>query len=218
MKQQLKEKFLELYGSEGEIHFYFAPGRVNLIGEHTDYSGGHIFACTLAIGTYVAARKRQDNRFRFYSMNYPEVGVIELSVDEMEYRSEHGWANYPKGVVRTCQAKGFPVKGGLDLLYFGEIPKGLGIGSSASINVATGLIICELLNMENVSRVDIALFSQLAENEYMKVGGGILDPFTVAMGKKDHAILLDTSDFSYHNAPLKHPSQKLIITNSGKER
>ncbi|MCD8097231.1 MAG: galactokinase [Lachnospiraceae bacterium] len=218
MKQRMIEKFEEIYGKDGEVSVYFAPGRANLIGEHTDYNGGHIFACTLTAGTYVAARKRPDNRFRFCSLNYPDSGILDRAGDELDYREEDNWGNYPKGVIRTFIAKGYPVEGGLDLLYYGEIPKGLGIGSSASINVATGLILRDLMGLENVTKVDIALFSALAEGEYMKNGGGILDPFTVAMGKKDHAILLDTSDFSYSYSPLDLPHEKVIITNSGKAR
>ena len=218
MKQRLIDKFQEIYGEDGPVSVYFAPGRVNLIGDHTDYNGGHVFACAIAIGTYAVARKREDNRFRFYSLNYPEQGILEMNSGQMYYREEDGWGNYPKGVVRTFMKKGIQVKGGLDILYYGEIPKGLGIGSSASLTVVTGLILRDLLEIPDLSMVDIALFSQLTENEYLKTGGGIMDPFTIAMGKKDHAILLDTSNLSYIYAPLQLPHEKIIITNSGKPR
>lgn len=218
MKQRLIDKFGEIYGAGGDVRAYFAPGRVNLIGDHTDYNGGHVFACAIAIGTYAVARKREDNRFRFYSLNYPEQGVLEMSSSELYYREEDGWGNYAKGVVRTFIKKGCKVKGGLDILYYGEIPKGLGIGSSSSLTVVTGLILRDLLEIPDMNMVDIALFSQLTENEYLKTGGGIMDPFTIAMGKKDYAILLDTSDLSYSYAPLLLPHKKIIITNSGKPR
>ena len=218
MKQRLIDKFQEIYGEDGPVSVYFAPGRVNLIGDHTDYNGGHVFACAIAIGTYAVARKREDNCFRFYSLNYPEQGILEMNSGQMYYREEDGWGNYPKGVVRTFMKKGIQVKGGLDILYYGEIPKGLGIGSSASLTVVTGLILRDLLEIPDLSMVDIALFSQLTENEYLKTGGGIMDPFTIAMGKKDHAILLDTSNLSYIYAPLQLPHEKIIITNSGKPR
>ena len=218
MKQRLIDKFGEIYGVGGDVRAYFAPGRVNLIGDHTDYNGGHVFACAIAIGTYAVARKREDNRFRFYSLNYPEQGVLEMSSSELYYREEDGWGNYAKGVVRTFIKKGCKVKGGLDILYYGEIPKGLGIGSSSSLTVVTGLILRDLLEIPDMNMVDIALFSQLTENEYLKTGGGIMDPFTIAMGKKDYAILLDTSDLSYAYAPLLLPHKKIIITNSGKPR
>jgi len=219
MKQQFVDKFLEIYGEgDGEVAVYFAPGRVNLIGEHTDYNGGHVFPCAITIGTYAAARVRTDSTFRFYSLNYPEKGILEVSLGNLSYRREDGWGNYPKGVIQTFQNKGFRISRGLDILYYGDIPKGLGIGSSASLEVVTGLILRDLLELTDISMVDIALFSQLAENEYMGMNCGIMDPFTIAMGKKDHAIFLDTSDLSYIYAPLELPHEKIIITNSGKAR
>lgn len=218
MKQQFIDKFLEIYGEGDRASAYFAPGRVNLIGEHTDYNGGHVFPCAITIGTYAVARKRADRIFRFYSMNFPDQGIVEASLDRLDYRREDGWANYPKGVVRTFMSKGCPISCGIDVFYYGEIPKGLGIGSSASLDVVTGLILKDLMELHDISMVDIALFSQLAENEYMGMNCGIMDPFTIAMGKKDHAIFLDTSDLSYIYAPLKLPHEKIIITNSGKAR
>jgi galactokinase len=218
MKQRIADKFSEIYREGGDVQVYFAPGRVNLIGEHTDYNGGHVFPCAITIGTYAAARKREDSLFHFYSMNYPEQGVLEVSLDDLDYREEDGWGNYPKGVVRTFLNKGYQIRTGVDILYYGEIPKGLGIGSSASMEVATGLILRDLLGFQDLSMIDIALFSQLAENEYMGMNCGIMDPFSIAMGKKDHAIFLDTSDLSYKYAPLKLPHEKIIITNSGKDR
>lgn len=218
MKQQMVDKFLEIYGEGEPVQVYFAPGRINLIGEHTDYNGGHVFPCAITIGTYAAARRRTDSRFRFYSMNYPEKGIVEAPLTELGYRREDGWGNYPKGVIQTFLNKGCQIACGLDLLYYGEIPKGLGIGSSASLEVVTGLILRDMMELKDISLIDIALFSQLAENEYMGMNCGVMDPFTIAMGKKDHAIFLDTSDLSYIYAPLKLPHEKMIITNSGKAR
>ena len=215
---QLKEKFTELFGNDGEPKLYFAPGRVNLIGEHTDYNGGHVFPCAITMGTYALVRKRTDNRFRFCSLNYPDQGVLELPVWELDWKREHGWANYPKGMICTLMKKGVPVICGMDLLYYGDIPKGLGIGSSASLEVVTGLIIRDLMEIKDLSMIDLALFARLAENEYIGMSSGIMDPFAIAMGKKDHAILLDTSDLSYEYAPLELPHQKIIVTNSQKAR
>ena len=215
---QLKEKFTELFGNAGEPKLYFAPGRVNLIGEHTDYNGGHVFPCAITMGTYALVRKRTDNRFRFCSLNYPDQGVLELPVWELDWKREHGWANYPKGMICTLMKKGVPVICGMDLLYYGDIPKGLGIGSSASLEVVTGLIIRDLMEIKDLSMIDLALFARLAENEYIGMSSGIMDPFAIAMGKKDHAILLDTSDLSYEYAPLELPHQKIIVTNSQKAR
>ena len=219
MKQQVIDKFLDIYGGpEQGIKVYFAPGRVNLIGEHTDYNGGHVFPCAITIGTYAAARKRPDGMFRFYSLNYPEAGVLEVPMEKLEYRQEDGWANYSKGVIDTFQKKNYPVRRGLDLFYYGEIPKGLGLGSSASLEVVTGLILRDMMEYTDVSMVDVSLFAQLTENEYIGNRCGIMDPFTSAMGKKGNALLLDTSDLSYIYVPLKLSHERIIITNSRKER
>lgn len=219
MKQQVIDKFLDIYGGpEQGIKVYFAPGRVNLIGEHTDYNGGHVFPCAITIGTYAAARKRSDGMFRFYSLNYPEAGVLEVPMEKLEYRQEDGWANYSKGVIDTFRKKNYPVRRGLDLFYYGEIPKGLGLGSSASLEVVTGLILRDMMEYTDVSMVDVSLFAQLTENEYIGNRCGIMDPFTSAMGKKGNALLLDTSDLSYIYVPLKLSHERIIITNSRKER
>lgn len=218
MKKQFIDKFLEIYGEGTEAKAYFAPGRVNLIGEHTDYNGGHVFPCAITVGTYAVARRREDSLVRLYSLNYPDKGIVKASLEDLEYRREDEWANYPKGMIQTCIRKGCQIPCGLDLMYYGDIPKGLGIGSSASIEVVTGLILKDLMGLADISMVDIALFGQLSENEYMGMNCGIMDPFTIAMGKKDHAIFLDTSDLSYKYAPLRLPHEKIIITNSQKAR
>lgn len=218
MRQQLVDKFLEIYGEGDKVSVYFAPGRINLIGEHTDYNGGHVFPCALTVGTYAAARLREDTELHLYSLNYPESGMIRVSLDELAYRQKDGWGNYPKGVVQTFISKNCRIPRGLDILYYGDIPKGLGIGSSASVEVVTGLILKDLMGLKDISMIDIALFSQLAENEYIGMSCGIMDPFTIAMGKKNHAIFLDTSDLSYIYAPLALTHEKIIITNSQKRR
>ncbi len=218
MKQQLVDKFLEIYGEGDGVKAYFAPGRVNLIGEHTDYNGGHVFPCALTVGTYGVARKREDTKVCLYSLNYPECGMVKASLSDLAYRQKDGWGNYPKGVIQTFISKNLKIPCGLDILYYGDIPKGLGIGSSASIEVVTGLILKDLMDYKDLSMIDIALFAQLAENEYMGMSCGIMDPFIIAMGKKDHAVFLDASDLSYIYAPLALPHEKIIITNSQKAR
>ncbi|MDO4262523.1 MAG: galactokinase [Eubacteriales bacterium] len=218
MRQQFVDKFQQVYGEGGRIDIYFAPGRVNLIGEHTDYNGGHVFPCAVTMGTYAAVRRRADRVFRLYSMNYPEKGVLEIPLDDLDWKREHGWGNYPKGVIRTLLGKGFQISHGLDLFYYGDIPKGLGLGSSASIEVVTGLILRDVMGLPDVNMVDVALFAQLAENEYIGMSCGIMDPFAIAMGRKNNAIFLDTSDLSYIYAPLRLPHEKMIIINSTKER
>lgn len=216
MKQELIKSFRETFG-EKEPELFFAPGRVNLIGEHTDYNGGHVFPCALTIGTYGAARRNGEKVLRFYSLNFKELGVIEVGLENLVYRKEDDWANYPKGVIKTLKDKGYQIEEGLDMLYCGNIPNASGLSSSASVEVLTGFIVKELFHFD-ISLVDIALVSQYAENHFNGVNCGIMDQFSIAMGKKDHAIFLDTSDLSYEYAPIKLENSKIVIACSNKRR
>lgn len=218
MKASLILKFQELFGTGGEVHSYFAPGRVNLIGEHTDYNGGHVFPCALTIGTYAAVRKRRDRKLRFYSMNFEQLGIIEGSLDDLVWRQEAAWANYPKGMVWTFREKGVMIEEGFDMLLFGNIPNSSGLSSSASVEVATGVALRDLYECPPLSMVDIALYGQYSENHFNKVNCGIMDQFAVAMGKKGHAIFLDTSDLAYEYAPIDLKDEKIVIACSNKKR
>lgn len=218
MKEQLLKEFKEKFGSEGDIRSYFAPGRVNLIGEHTDYNGGHVFPCALTIGTYAIVRKREDRNFRFYSTNFESLGVIEASLDNLKYDKALDWTNYPLGVVWAFIEKGYPVDYGFDMLLFGNIPNGSGLSSSASIEVVTGVALRDLFGYDDISMIDIALFGQYSENNFNGVNCGIMDQFAIAMGKKDQAIFLDTSDLSYTYAPIKLANEKIVIACSNKKR
>ena len=218
MKEQLLKEFKEKFGSEGDIRSYFAPGRVNLIGEHTDYNGGHVFPCALTIGTYAIVRKREDRNFRFYSTNFESLGVIEASLDNLKYDKALDWTNYPLGVVWAFIEKGYPVEYGFDMLLFGNIPNGSGLSSSASVEVVTGVALRDLFGYDDISMIDIALFGQYSENNFNGVNCGIMDQFAIAMGKKDQAIFLDTSDLSYTYAPIKLANEKIVIACSNKKR
>lgn len=211
-------KFKELFGGEGEIGVYFAPGRVNMIGEHTDYNGGHVFPCALTIGTYGVARKRNDKKLRFYSMNFEQLGVLESSVENLKPEKEADWTNYPKGVMWAFGEKGMKVEQGMDLVLFGNIPNGSGLSSSASVEVVTGVALRDLFGYDDISMIDIALFGQYSENNFNGVNCGIMDQFAIAMGKKDQAIFLDTSDLSYTYAPIKLADEKIVIACSNKKR
>ncbi|KAB1441000.1 galactokinase [Candidatus Galacturonibacter soehngenii] len=217
MKKELVKKFEEIFGDKGEIKSYFAPGRVNLIGEHTDYNGGHVFPCALTIGTYAIARKRADNKLRFYSMNFEELGVLESNLNDLVFRKEADWTNYPKGVIWAFIEKGYPVQNGFDLLLYGNIPNGSGLSSSASVEVVTGFMLKDMLGF-TLSMVDISLIGQYSENHFNGVNCGIMDQFSSAMGKKDHAIFLDTSNLSYEYAPIKLENSKIVIASSNKKR
>lgn len=217
MQEKMLKKFEELYGAGGDIRFYFAPGRVNLIGEHTDYNGGHVFPCALTLGTYAAVRKREDDMLRFYSMNFEHRDVVESSLRDLVFHKAAGWTNYPKGVLWAFSQKGHKITSGLDILLYGNIPNGSGLSSSASVEVVIGVMLKDMFGCD-VSMTDIALLGQYAENNFNGVNCGIMDQFSIAMGKKDHAIFLDTSDLSYKYAPIVMEGKKIVITSSNKKR
>ena len=218
MKQQVLDCFAKLFGGEGDIRTYFAPGRVNLIGEHTDYNGGHVFPCALTIGTYMAARKRDDRKLRFYSMNFEKLGVVESSLDEFQMGKEGNWTAYPKGMMWAFCQKGFPVEQGFDIVLYGNIPNGSGLSSSASVETVTGVMLRDMFGYDTISMIDIALYGQFSENNYNGVNCGIMDQFAIAMGKKDCAIFLDTSDLKYEYAPVKLEGARIVISCSNKKR
>lgn len=217
MVEQLKNKFAEVFGPEGESAVYFAPGRVNMIGEHTDYNGGHVFPCALTIGTYGVVRKRQDRKLRFYSMNFEQLGVMESSLDDLVPSKDADWTNYPKGVLWAFKERGMEVTEGFDLLLFGNIPNGSGLSSSASVEVLTGYILKDQYGFD-VTNQDLALIGQFSENRFNGVNCGIMDQFAIAMGKADHAIFLDTNTLDYTYVPLKLDGAKIVITCSNKKR
>ena len=213
----LKQEFVRVFGAGGEIREYFAPGRVNLIGEHTDYNGGHVFPCALTIGTYACARRREDRRLRFYSMNFPEAGILESTLDDKEYRKELGFSNYPRGVILMAAQEGYRAEQGMDILYYGTIPNSSGLSSSASIEVLTGYILKDLFGFD-FDGIANAKIGQRAENEFIGVNCGIMDQFAIAMGRKDSAIFLDAATLQYEYAPLKLDGVKILIMNTNKKR
>lgn len=217
MKETVLKKFEELYGDASGANVYFAPGRVNMIGEHTDYNGGHVFPCALTIGTYAAVKKRADRKLRFYSMNFERMGVVESSLDDLTPSDAAGWTNYPKGVMWAFGERGMKVEQGMDLLLFGNIPNGSGLSSSASVEVLTGYILKDLFGFD-VSNQDLALIGQYSENNFNGVNCGIMDQFAIAMGKADHAIFLDTATLKYEYAPISLKGAKIVISCTNKKR
>ena len=213
-KQDLIAKFEQVYGAGGDIQVFFAPGRVNLIGEHTDYNGGDVFPCGLTIGTYGVVRKREDNVLNFFSLNFEQFGVVKASLDELVPQKEANWTNYPKGVMWALQKRGHKFDTGFDYMIYGNIPNGSGLSSSASLEVLTGLMLKTVYGLEGVDMIEIAKVGQDAENNYCGCSCGIMDQFASAMGKKDHAIFLDTADLSFEYAPIALENAKIVITNS----
>ena len=217
IKEKLLQKFQDIFGGADGAKVYFAPGRVNLIGEHTDYNGGHVFPCALTIGTYGVAKRREDDKLRFYSMNFEELGVIDSSVGEFAPGRDKNWTAYPKGVMWAFEQKGMKLPCGMELLLYGNIPNGSGLSSSASVEVLTGAILRDMFGYE-VTNQDLALIGQFSENKYNLVNCGIMDQFAIAMGKKDNAIFLDTADLRYEYAPIKLDGARIVISCSNKKR
>lgn len=213
-KDQLVSKFKEVFGEAGDIKAYFAPGRVNLIGEHTDYNAGHVFPCALTLGTYAVARVREDRILNFLSLNFENFGIMESSLDDLVPSEAANWTNYPKGVMWRFEQLGYTLPCGMDIMIYGNIPNGSGLSSSASLEVLTGLMLKDLFGFDDVTMQEIALIGQYSENNFNGCNCGIMDQFASAMGKADHAIFLDTSDLHYEYAPIKLDGAKIVITNS----
>ncbi len=211
--QELIDKFKELYG-EGETRVYFAPGRVNLIGEHTDYNGGHVFPCALTLGTYAVVRPRTDRTLRFFSVNFPRSAPLEYDLDSFAPKAAKVWTTYPMGVMWSFEEHGLKIPTGFDMLIWGNIPNGSGLSSSAALEVLTGTILKDTFGFEDLTPDRIAQYCQYSENNYNGVNCGIMDQFASAMGKKDHAIFLDTNTLQYEYVPVKLEDACLVITNS----
>ncbi|MGN0145310.1 MAG: galactokinase [Clostridium sp.] len=212
----LKEEFKKIFNKDSEDVF-FSPGRVNLIGEHTDYNGGHVFPCALTIGTYGLITKRNDNKCFVKSLNFEDLGIIEFDLDNIVNDKKHDWANYPKGVIKTFENHGFKITHGFDILFFGNIPNGAGLSSSASIEVLMGAILSDSFDF-NIDMVDIVKMCQEAENKFIGVNCGIMDQFAIGMGKKDCAILLDCNTLNYSYSKLNMNGYKIVIGNTNKKR
>jgi galactokinase len=210
----LKKSFEDTFGAPAEL-VCFAPGRVNLIGEHIDYNGGHVFPCALTLGTYGAARRRADRTVRMASANFPEAGVTTVSLDDLAYKKEDGWTNYVKGVIWAFAKNGYACENGFDFMVSGTIPNKSGLSSSASLEVLTGETMMEMFSFDN-DQIHNALFGQQAENQFVGMNCGIMDQFASAMGRKDKAIFLNTATLDYSYAPVVLKDAELIIVNTNK--
>ncbi|MFK9092174.1 galactokinase [Bacillus salipaludis] len=212
----LQTAFQDLFHALPEKAF-FAPGRINLIGEHTDYNGGHVFPCAITYGTYAVARKRKDRKVRLYSVNFPDKGIIEFNLNQLDYEKQHNWANYPKGMIRYIVDAGNEVPTGFECVIQGNIPNGAGLSSSASIELLTGVLLNGLFELA-IPRIDLIKLGKKVENEFIGVNSGIMDQFAVGMGKKDVGILLDCQTLKYEYAPIQLENHKIIIMNTNKRR
>ena len=217
MLENLVKDFKEIFKYSGEVETFFSPGRVNLIGEHTDYNGGFVFPCALDFGTYAVVKKREDKIFRMYSKNFKNLGIIEFNLDNLVYDKKDDWANYPKGVIKTFLDRNYKIDTGFDVLFFGNIPNGAGLSSSASIEVLTAIILKDLFKLD-VNMIEMVKICQATENNFIGVNCGIMDQFAVGMGKKDNAILLDCNTLKYEYVPVKLKNMSIVIANTNKKR
>ena len=217
MKNNILKKFNEKFGYENDVRVFISPGRVNLIGEHTDYNGGHVFPCALSFGTYGAISQRNDKIVRMYSENFEDKGIISFEIDNLKNEEEHDWANYPKGVIDVLRKYGYDVNQGFDMLVYGNIPNGAGLSSSASLELLMAVMMNDI-HQFNIDRVELVKYCQEAENNFIGVNCGIMDQFSIGMGQDSSAILLDcnTLDYKYSTVDLK--DEVIVIANTNKRR
>ena len=214
--EELKHAFYTTFGEEADALF-FSPGRINLIGEHTDYNGGHVFPAAITLGTYGAAKKRSDRTLRFYSANFEEAGIIEVSLDHLTFDKADSWTNYAKGVLKFLQEAGHRIDSGMDVFIYGNIPNGSGLSSSASLELLIGIIAEELFDLE-VTRLDLVKIGKQTENDFIGVNSGIMDQFAIGMGADNKAIYLDTNTLDYDLVPLDVGDNVIVIMNTNKRR
>ena len=217
MYGRMLSRFQELFGTDGGTPALFrSPGRVNLIGEHTDYNGGHVFPCAISLGIWALAAPRQGtDRVRLHSMNFEADGTTEAPACGLEYREERGWANYPLGVLRVLEEAGHPLPAGLDLLFWGDLPGGAGLSSSASIEVLTARVADGLFGM-GLQGVETALLAQRAENDFVGMKCGIMDQFAITMGRRNCAVFLDCRTLDFKLVPLNLDGFRIVISNTNK--
>ncbi|MDN6161357.1 MAG: galactokinase [Atopostipes sp.] len=216
MIEELNQEFQKIYNQKSDLAF-FAPGRINLIGEHIDYNGGHVFPCAITFGTYASVKEREDRKVRLYSKNFEELGSYEFDLDHLVYDEKDEWTNYVKGVLAIMQKDGHKLTRGFDVAYEGNIPNGAGLSSSASLEVVSA-VIADYVNDLNLSKMEIVKIALRAENDFVGVQCGIMDQFAVTMGKKNQAMLLDTRTNDFDYAPLDLKDNVIVIMNTNKQR
>lgn len=215
IKRELNTKFAEIFGPR-ETTQYFSPGRINLIGEHTDYNGGHVFPASITYGTYGVAAPREDKKVLVYSTNFDDIGVISFDIDHLEYDKKDNWANYVKGMVLKLK-EGHTIDYGFELLVEGTIPNGAGLSSSASLELLVGVMLEDLFNLKT-DRLELVQTGKKVENEFIGVNSGIMDQFAIGFGDVDQAILLDTNTLKYEMVPVKLDGYAVVIMNTNKRR
>jgi galactokinase len=215
---RFKDRFHQEYGgnSKTPVYCFFAPGRVNLIGEHIDYNGGYVFPAALSLGIYGAIRFRLDDVIQLKSTNASSAVTVDLK-QPIRFKPEDNWANYPKGVIKHLLDDGYSLKG-CDILFSGNLPDGAGLSSSAALLVLVTFMLRYAGGETEIDRVQLAKFCQKVENQFMRVNCGIMDQFSVAVGRQDCAILLDCNTLQYKYTPFVLGEYSLVIMNTNKKR
>ena len=216
-KSELLQSFNTTFGMGETPRVFFAGGRVNLIGEHVDYNGGHVLPCALTMGTWGLLRHRTDDRLRFYSLNFPQAGVLEGTLSNIRFHERNQWTNYVLGMLFALGERGIKLSSGFELLVYGNIPNGSGLSSSASLEMVAGAAFraCYGLDLTNV---ELAILGQRAENGFIGLNSGIMDQFSIALGKEDSAVFLNTGTLSYEYVPVALGDNVILIMNTCKRR
>ena len=216
-KGELISSFYEAFGPGTEPRVFFAGGRVNLIGEHVDYNGGHVLPCALTMGTWGLLRRRTDDRLRFYSLNFPQAGVLEGTLSSVRFHERNQWTNYVLGMLFALRERGIVLSSGFELLIYGNIPNGSGLSSSASLEVVAGAAFRACYDLD-LTNVELALLGQRAENGFIGLNSGIMDQFSIACGREDAAVFLNTGTLSYEYVPVELGDNVILIMNTCKRR
>lgn len=219
--QEIKKKFIEIYGgTEDDLRAFASPGRVNLIGEHTDYNGGFVFPAALTMKTTIVARKRNDKIVNMAATDLPDR--VSINTEDINAYKDLWWGNYQAGIIAEMQKDGYEIVG-CDMLFDDTTPHGGGLSSSAAIEVATALTFAVFSNEAKgiktpVDMIEMAKISQNAEHNYVGVNCGIMDQFASAMGKENKIIFLNCKDLSYDLVPIKMDGYKIVVSNTNKKR
>ncbi len=216
-KDELIQAFYGAFGPGGQPRTFFAGGRVNLIGEYVDFNGGHVLPCALTMGTWGLLRRRSDDRLRFYSLNFPQLGVLEGKLDDVRFREQNQWTNYVLGMLFALRERGVELPSGFELLIYGNIPNGSGLSSSASLEVVAGAALRACYELD-VTDAELALMGQRAENGFIGLNTGIMDQFSIALGRENAAVFLNTGTLSYEYVPVELGDCVILIMNTCKRR
>lgn len=216
LQQELAQSFNKRFGYD-PAKLYFSPGRVNLIGEYTDFNGGHVFPAAISVGTYGAIAPRDDNQIRTYSANYPEAGIQTITVTDLALRPYDTWIKYLRGVMTVMAEAGYPVTKGFDLAIVGDMPTASGLSSSASLEILLLNMLQDMMGYQ-IDKLTIVKLGQAVENDYLGLKTGIMDQFAVAFGEDEQGIFLDTNTMAYEMVPAEFGEYRLLVMTTNKKR